>query len=98
MSAAEEIILAPQDGFLIVNALRYARTRDQRILDYTCWCIAYHWHGLPTRTRQTIARDVALEVELRRDEPPEDTARDRHETPNWERLLNLAEKELQHEN
>lgn len=98
MSDVKEIILAPQDGFLIVNALRYARTRDQRILDYTCWCIAYHWHGLPTRTRQTIARDVALEVELRRDEPPEDTARDKRDMPNWERLLNLAEKELENGN
>lgn len=92
------IELAPQDGFLLVNALRYARTRDQRILDYTCWCLTYHWPDLPTRTRQTIANDVALEVELRRDESTEYIARARRETPNWERLLDLAEQEQEKEN
>ena len=92
--SGEEIVLSPSDGFLIVDALRYARGRGPAILDYTCWCIAYHWKNLPVGTRRSIARDVQLEVELRADEPPEVTARHRHETPNWEKLLDLAEQEL----
>ena len=95
----EKIIeLSPSDGFLLVNALRYARTRDQRILDYTCWCLTYHWPDLPTRTRQTIANDVALEVELRHADSQEAKEYRRRENPNWEKLLDLAEQEQEKEN
>lgn len=92
--SGEEIVLSPSDGFLIVDALRYATGRGPGILDYTCWWIVEHWHQLSGNTRSVIARDVALEVELRRDEPPEVTAKHRVETPHWEKLLDLTEKEL----
>ena len=94
MSVMEGIMLGPLDEFLVVNALRYVRTRGPGVLDYTCFWIVEHWHQLSGNTRSVIARDVALEVELRRDEPPEVTAKHRVETPHWEKLLDLAEKEL----
>lgn len=91
--SGEDIALAPSDGFLIVNALRYAYTRSQITLDDTCWWVVSHWHELSARTRKVIANDVRLDVELRRDEPPEEAARHRTEAPHWEKLLDLAEKE-----
>lgn len=94
MSTADQIVLGPRDEFLIAQALRYACGRGPGILDYTCRWITHHWHELSANGRSVIARDVQLAVELRRDEPPEVTARHRHETPNWEKLLDLAEKEL----
>ena len=93
MSAASGVILAVHDEFLVVNALRYARTRGPGVLDYTCFWIVEHWRQLSGNTRSVIARDVQLEVELRRDEPPEETARRRVDTPHWEALLDLIEKE-----
>lgn len=93
MSTTEGIMLGPLDEFLVVNALRYARTRGPGILDYTCFWITQHWHQLSGNTRSVIARDVQLEVELRADEPPEETARRRVDTPYWEALLDTIEKE-----
>lgn len=93
MSTTEGVILAPEGEFLVVNALRYARTRGPGILDYTCFWIVEHWHQLSGNTRSVIARDVQLEVELRREEPPEERARQRINTPHWEALLDTIEKE-----
>ena len=93
MSTGEGVILAVHDEFLLVNALRYARTRGPGILDYTCFWITQNWHQLSGNTRAVIARDVQLEVELRADEPPEERARQRINTPHWEALLDTIEKE-----
>ena len=93
MSSVEGVVLAPEGEFLVVNALRYARTRGPGILDYTCFWIVEHWHKLSGNTRSVIARDVALEVELRAEEQPEETARRRVDTPHWEALLDMIEKE-----
>ena len=94
MSTTEGVTLGPRDEFLVVDALRYACGRGPGILDYTCRWIVEHWGELSANGRSVIARDVQLEVEIRCEEPPEVTARHRHETPNWEKLLDLAEKEL----
>ena len=91
MSTTEGVILAVHDEFLVVNALRYARTRGPGVLDYTCFWIVEHWHQLSGNTRSVIARDVALEVELRSEEPPEETAHRRRDTPHWEALLDTIE-------
>lgn len=93
MSGTSGVILAPEGEFLVVNALRYARTRGPGVLDYTCFWIVGHWHQLSGNTRSVIARDVALEVELRREEPVEISARRRIDTPHWEALLDTIEKE-----
>lgn len=93
MSAVEGVTLGPRDEFLITSALRYARTRGPGVLDYTCFWIVGHWHQLSDKTKAVIARDVQLEVELRAEEPPEESARRRVDTPHWEALLDMIEKE-----
>lgn len=93
MSATEGITLGREDEFLIVEAFRYARGRGPDTLHLTCSRIVRLWDELSEVTRSVIARDVALEIELRREEPAEVSARDRVEAPYWERLLDLAEDE-----
>lgn len=97
MSVETGIVLSPRDQFLIAQALRYSRTRGPGVLDYTAWWITEHWTHISENTHRVIAHDVALEVELRRDEPPEERAKRRHETPNWEKLLDLAEQEQENQ-
>ena len=52
-----------------------------------------HWTELSENTRAVIARDVQLEVQLRREQGDELAAIARIDNPFWEALLDTVEKE-----
>ena len=93
MSWEKPIPLTPADEFLVVSAVRYARGRATYIVEETCEWVIDHWPELSDNTRAVIARDVRLEVELRRAEGDKQSALSRIDNPYWERLLDIVEKE-----
>ena len=93
MSWENPIPLTPADEFLVVSAVRYARGRATYIVEETCEWVTAHWPELSDNIRAVIARDVRLEVELRRNEGAEQSALSRIDNPYWERLLDIVEKE-----
>ena len=93
MSWENPIRLTPADEFLVISAVRYARGRATYIVEETCEWVIDHWPELSDNTRAVIARDVRLEVQLRRDEGAEQSALSRIDNPAWERLLDTVEKE-----
>ncbi|MBC3179390.1 hypothetical protein [Corynebacterium lujinxingii] len=93
MSWENPIPLTPADEFLVIGAVRYARGRATYIVEMTCEWVIAHWEQLSDNTRSVIARDVRLEVELRRNEGAEQSALSRIDNPAWERLLDIVEKE-----
>lgn len=94
MSWEKPIHLTPHDEFLVTSAVRYARGRATYIVEMTCEWVIHHWEQLSDNTRAVIARDVRLEVELRRNEGAEQSALARIDNPAWERLLDTVEKEI----
>lgn len=94
MSWEKPIIITPNDEFLVVSAVRYARGRATYIVEMTCEWVIDHWEQLSENTRQVIARDVQLEVQLRREEGAEQSALARIDNPYWEALLDTVEKEV----
>ena len=93
MSWEKPIQITPDSEFLVVSAVRYARGRATYIVEMTCEWVIEHWAELSENTRAVIARDVRLEVELRRAEGAEQSALARIDNPAWERLLDTVEKE-----
>lgn len=82
MSWEDPIILLPDQEFLVISAVRYARGRATYIVEMTCEWVIHHWEQLSENTREVIARDVAMEVQLRR-----------KDNPYWEALLDKVEQE-----
>lgn len=94
MSWGQPIPLTPAGEFLVIGAVRYARGRATYIVEQTCEWVVAHWPELSENTRAVIARDVRLEVELRRNQGAEQSALTRIDNPYWERLLDIVEKEV----
>ena len=95
MSVEQPIPLTTADEFLVVSAVRYARGSATYIVEMTCEWVIEHWEQLSENTRAVIAKDVALEVQLRRDEGEKQSALARIDNPAWERLLDTVEKEVE---
>lgn len=94
MSFEKPIPMTPNDEFLVISAVRYARGRATYIVQETCEWVIDHWAELSENTRAVIARDVALEVELRRKQGEKQSALARIDNPFWEALLDTVEKEV----
>ena len=93
MSWQNPIQLTPNDEFLVIGAERYARGRATYVVEETCEWVIEHWTELSENTRAVIARDVALEVQLRREQGDELATIARIDNPYWEALLDTVEKE-----
>ena len=94
MSREHPIPLHPTDEFLVIGAVRYARGRATYVVEETCEWVTKHWEQLSDNTREVIARDVRLEVQLRRNQGEEQSALARIDNPFWEALLDTVEKEI----
>ena len=94
MSWERPILLYPVDEFLVISAVRYARGRATYIVEETCEWVIAHWEQLSDNTRAVIARDVELEVKLRREQGDELATIARIDNPAWEKLLDIVEKEV----
>ena len=93
MSWEKPIPLTPDMEFLVVGAVRYARGRATYVVEETCEWVIAHWDALSESTRAVIARDVRLEVQLRREEGEHQSTLARIDNPYWEDLLDKAEQE-----
>ena len=78
----------------MIGAVRYARGRATYVVEETCEWVIDHWAELSDNTRAVIARDVQLEVQLRREQGDELATIARIDNPAWERLLDTVEKEV----
>ena len=94
MSWEKPIPMYPVDEFLVISAVRYARGRATYIVEETCEWVIAHWEQLSDNTRAVIARDVELEVKLRREQGDELATIARIDNPAWEALLDTVEKEM----
>lgn len=94
MSLKKPIPLYPVDEFLVIGAVRYARGRATYVVEETCEWVTEHWGELSENTRAVIARDVQLEVQLRREQGDELAYVARIDNPFWEALLDTVEKEV----
>lgn len=94
MSWEKPIMLTPDMEFLVIGAVRYARGRATYVVEETCEWVTDHWDELSDNTRSVIARDVRLEVQLRREEGEHQSTLTRIDNPYWEALLDKAEKEV----
>lgn len=94
MSWEQPIPLTPDMEFLVVGAVRYARGRATYVVEETCEWVTKHWEQLSDNTREVIARDVRLEVQLRRNQSENQPALSRIDNPFWESLLDTVEKEV----
>lgn len=92
MSWDKPIMLTPDQEFLVISAVRYARGSATYIVERTCRWVIEHWPELSENTRAVIARDVQLEVQLRREQGAEQSALARIDNPFWEALLDTVEK------
>ena len=92
MSFKDPIIITPDEEFLVVSAVRYARGRATYIVEMTCEWVIDHWDLLSENTRAVIARDVRLEVELRRNQGAGQSTLARIDIPAWEALLDKVEE------
>lgn len=88
------ITLTPDSEFLVVSAVRYARGSATYIVERTCRWVTEHWEQLSENTRAVIARDVELEVQLRREQGDELATIARIDNPFWEALLDVVEREV----
>lgn len=93
MSWDNPIPLSPADEFLVIGAVRYAQGSATYIVERTCRWVIAHWEQLSKNTRAVIARDVRLEVELRRAEGEQQSTLKRIDNPAWEALLDKVEEE-----
>lgn len=95
MSWEKPIPMHPVDEFLVIGAVRYARGRATYVVEETCEWVIEHWAELSENTRAVIARDVELEVQLRREQGDELATIARIDNPAWEKLLDTVEKEVE---
>ena len=91
MSWDKPIMLTPDMEFLVIGAVRYARGRATYVVEETCEWVTAHWGQLSDNTKAVIARDVRMEVELRREEGAEQSTLSRIDNPAWEKLLDKVE-------
>lgn len=94
MSWEKPIMLTPDMEFLAISAVRYARGRATYVVEETCQWVIDHWDDLSDNTRAVIARDVSLEVQLRREQGEKQSALTRIDNPFWEKLLDKVEQEV----
>lgn len=57
--------ISPNDEFLVIGAVRYARGRATYVVKETVDWVINHWDGLTENTRFVIARDVREECDYR---------------------------------
>lgn len=93
MSWEKPILLTPDMEFLVIGAVRYARGCATYVVEETCRWVIAHWEELSEKTRAVIARDVELEVQLRREEGEAQSELARIDNPYWEALLDKIEDE-----
>lgn len=93
MSWEKPIRLTPDMEFLVIGAVRYARGRATYVVEETCRWVIAHWEELSENTRYVIARDVELEVQLRREEGEKQSELARIDNPYWEALLDKVEQD-----
>lgn len=78
--------ISPNDEFLVIGAVRYARGRATYVVKETVdWVIKY-WDELTDSTRYVIARDVAEECDYR--DNTHRSVLSEIDDPDWNRLLN----------
>lgn len=78
--------ISPNDEFLVIGAVRYARGRATYVVKETVDWVINHWDGLTENTRYVIARDVAEECEYRDNTPR--SVLSEIDDPDWQRLWN----------
>lgn len=90
MSLSNPIQIYPQEEFLVINSVRYARGRATYAVSETCEWVAEHWDQLSENTKTVIARDVRQEVESRRNEGDRQSAFEQIDNLFWERLFEVV--------
>lgn len=78
--------ISPNDEFLVIGAVRYARGRATYVVKETVDWVIKHWDELTDNTRYVIARDVAEECDYRDNTPR--SVLSEIDDPDWNRLLN----------
>lgn len=86
------ITLSPDEHHMIVSAMRYAQGRNNYVVRRTTRFVIDHWEDLSENTRYILTRDAGLDLELRRDETPDQAAHYRHTAPEWEAYLDHIER------
>lgn len=78
--------ISPNDEFLVIGAVRYARGRATYVVKETVDWVIKHWDELTDNTRYVIARDVAEECDYR--DNTHRSVLSEIDDPDWNRLLN----------
>lgn len=78
--------ISPNDEFLVIGAVRYARGRATYIVGMTVDWVVAHWDELSENTRHVIARDVREECDYR--ESTDRSILSEIDDPDWQRLWN----------
>lgn len=78
--------ISPNDEFLVIGAVRYARGRATYVVKETVDWVIKHWDELTDNTRYVIARDVAEECDYRDNTPR--SVLSEIDDKDWQRLLN----------
>lgn len=92
MSWAKPIPMTPHAEFLVVSAVRYARGRATYVVEETCTWVMNHWDELSDKTKTVIHRDVAQELQWRREVRDTLPGTVDLDTPFWEALLDRIEE------
>lgn len=85
--------ISPNDEFLVIGAVRYARGRATYVVRETVNWVIRHWDGLTENTRYVIARDVKEECDYR--EATDRSYLSQIDDPDWNRLWNHIERTQQ---
>lgn len=85
--------ISPNDQFLVIGAVRYARGRATYVVKETVDWVINHWDELTENTRYVIARDVKEECDYRQDTYNQRTTLTHIDDPDWQRLWNHIQKE-----
>lgn len=84
--------ISPNDEFLVIGAVRYARGRATYVVKEIVDWVIRHWDELSDNTRYVIARDVKEECDYRQATPR--SVLSELDDPDWNRLLNhIKEKQ-----
>lgn len=87
------ITFTPDEQHMIVSAVRHAQGRSDYVVRRTTRFVIDHWDDLSDHTRHILTRDAGLDLQMRRDETPEESAKHRRDNPDWETYLDHIEKE-----
>lgn len=82
--------ISPNDEFLVIGAVRYARGRATYVVKETVDWVINHWDGLTENTRFVIARDVREECDYR--DNTHRSVLSQIDDTDWQRLHNHIER------